>query len=272
MIIPVKQEAGRVSDTARERPKYPALAAAIDGFLADLLVPLDRLSQTLFTLLPVPEIKAEGAFRYTERNRRIVDQAIDEFLAEIAGPDRTREGFVAGGLESDTPDGILQQREILSYAVGLQHGAELLRRSVSLSAERQSPAVEAMLSNAFSRLSTAGALRLEGIRDEVHSVLVSATDAGLNPLETARQLHRYLGTMRDYHFRVIARTEAAAASIEGSRNQMREYGVRFVRWALASSACAICRAFEGLLISIEDTGRHPPYASHPNCVCDIVPA
>lgn len=272
MILPVKAEAGRVSFGSDEQPKYDQLAQALDGFFGDLMRPLSELRGQVFTLLPVPEIKAERPFRYTEKNRRVVDQAIDEFLAELAGPDRSRRGFVNGGLESDTPDGVIQQREILSYAVGLERGAGLTRQSLTLSAERQAPAVRAMLDSAFSRLSRAGALRLEGTRDELHGILVSATDAGLSPLETARQLQRYFGTTKRNQMEVIARTEGAAAAIEGSRNQMQEYGVRFVKWLLSVNACPVCRRFEGLLIPIEDTARHPPYASHPNCVCDLAPA
>lgn len=269
MILADKQAYGaaEVSFGSGERPKYPALAKGINGFYQDMLRPLDELEAAVFAALPtLPSVKAQAPFRYTAIAHDVIDEALSLFLKEMAGPDRSRAGFVNGGLESDTPDGVIQQREVLTYAIGLQRGAELANRGVTLSAGRDSPSVRAMLDNAFSRLSTKGTFTLEPIRDDVHAVLTSAQAAGLSPLETARQLQKLFDAQRGYNFQRLARTEAAAAAIEGSRNQMADLGVRYVKWLLASSACPICQSFEGKLFSIEDTANHPPYASHPNCL------
>ncbi|HEV8177148.1 MAG TPA: hypothetical protein VGP44_05615 [Gemmatimonadales bacterium] len=253
-----------------ELPKYKALKQAIDGFHADLLRPLTELRERLFTLLPIPNTKAASPFRYTAVSRRVVEEAISIFLTELAGPDRSREGFGGGGMESDTPDGVIQQREVLAYSVGLARGAELVGRGISLNAGRQSPAVREMLDNAFTRLSVKGALRLEGIRDEVHSILVSATDAGLSPIATARILGNRFDQMQGYEWQRIARTESAFAAEAASRNQMREYGVRFVRWVYDVGACQICLAYKDQLIPIEDVESQPP--GHVSCLCSTVPA
>jgi hypothetical protein len=258
-----------VSYGSGEKPKFRALADAIDGFFGDLQRPLAALRSEAFLMLGLPQPKSES-FRYTAAMKRTIDAAIDLYLAEIAGPVRTREGYVEGGATADTPDGVLQQWQRFSFAVGLRRGSELTDRAQTLSAERNSPATRAMLDNAFNRLSEGGALKLEKVRDEIHGILAGATEAGLGPIATARQLSGKFEQYKRFEFERLARTEAAFASIEGSRLQMREIGVRQVTWLLSPSACVICQSFAGLIISIDDTARHPP--QHPNDLCDIVPA
>jgi SPP1 gp7 family putative phage head morphogenesis protein len=255
-----------------EKPKYHALRAAIDGYYRDLLRPLDELRTAIFTALPVRDpgkaAKSEP-FRYTAAVRRVIDTALDLFLTELAGPDRTREGFVQGGAETETPDGILQQRSLFAYAVGLQRGASLLQAEQSLQAGRQSPAVTAMLDHAFARLSEGGKLRLESVRDDIHSVLVSAQDAGLNPLVTARQLAAQFDQYSGWEFQRLARTEAAFAAEEGTRNQFVDLGVTHVEWLISSGACPICEGFAGQVFEVDDTDNLPP--AHPNCMCSCNP-
>lgn len=256
-----------------EKPKYYALRSAIDGYYRDLLRPLDALRTAIFTALPVRDpgkaAKTEP-FRYTAAVRRVIDAALDLFLTELAGPDRSRAGFVQGGSQADTPDGILQQRSLFSYAVGLQRGASLLHAEQSLQAGRQSPAVTAMLDNAFSRLSEGGKLRLESVRDDIHSVLVAAQDAGLSPLNTARQLAAQFDQYSGWEFQRLARTEAAFAAEEGTRNQFVDLGVTHVTVMISSGACPICEAYDGQVFALEETENLPPF--HPNCLCSTAPA
>lgn len=261
----------RVSFGDGEKPKYQALRRAIDAYYADILRPLQELRESVFMALPFDDpTKAEDSFRYLARNKRVIDTAIDLFLAEMAGPDRSREGFVEGGAESDTPDGILQQRNVFTHAIGVQRAADVLSVGSTVTSGRQSPAVKAMLDAAFTRLSENGKLRLEGVRDEIHGILVSATDAGLGPLDTARQLSRQFDQYKGFEFQRLARTEAAFSAIAGTREQYQELGVTLVQWVLSSSACQICQGYEGKLYSVEDVSNHPP--AHPQCACDLVPA
>lgn len=262
----------RIDYGGGERPKYASLRHTIDAFYRDLLRPLTALELAVTEALKLPVEKAEEKkpFRYTARQRRVLDKAIDVFLTEIAGPDRSRAGFVEGGMESDTPDGILQQREILSYSVGLQRAGDLLERKTTLTPGRADPAVREMLDGAFARLSENGTLRLESVRDDIHGILVSGTDAGISPLDVGRQLSRQFDQYGSYEFERLARTEAAFAAIAGNREQMTEFGVGYVIWLLDASACPLCQAYEGKVFSVEDTANHPPL--HPNCLCDLSPA
>lgn len=221
-------------------------------------------------LLSSPRMrKDEESFRYLARHKRVIDDAIDLFLNEMAGPDRSREGFVEGGIESDTPDGVMQQRSVFTHAVGVQRAAQVVGVDSTVTSGRQSPAVKAMLDNAFTRLSEGGRLRLEGVRDEIHSVLVSGTDAGLGPIEVGRQLSKQFNQYERFEFERLARTEAAFAAEAGTREQYREFGVQFVRWVISSGACQLCVAFEGQLVPIEETENQPPI--HPNCLCSTIP-
>lgn len=258
-------------DYGNEAPKYRQLRTAIQAYYGDLLVPLEELREQVLLLagLQAAADLPEGAFSITTAQRARINGAVERFLVQLAGPDRTREGFVAGGIEADEADGIIQQRNVLTYAVGLQRGARLLDTDTTLTAGRRDPAVTAMLDRAFERLSENGQLRLEGVRDEIQGILVGATDAGLNPLETARQLSGRFDQYSRFEFERLARTEAAFAAETGSRDQMREFGVVAVEWVIDASACAICQGYVGKIIPIEAVDDQPPI--HPQCLCSTVP-
>lgn len=226
----------------------------------------------MFLALPFDDpAKAEGEpFRYLAKHKRLLDESISIFLSEMAGPDRSRDGFVQGGIESDQSDGVIQARNIFAHSIGIARAGSVLGIPTTVTGGRQSPSVKAMLNDAFSRLSENGRLRLEQVRDEVHSVLTSAQDAGLSPLDTARQLGKRFDQYAGYEWERLARTESAYASLAGSREQYQEYGVSHVVWLLSVGACQICQAFEGKLIPIEETDSQPP--GHVNCLCDISPA
>lgn len=258
-------------DYGTERPRYRALARRIDLYYRDLLHPLEVLQQRLETMLGLPKVtKADEPFRFNRARQRATDAALDTFLEAFAGPDRSEAGFVAGGITSDTPDGIIQQQNILSFAVGLQRGSDLLNQRQTLTAARNNPATEKMLEKAFARLSANGQMRLEGVRDDIHGILAGGSQAGLNPLEVARQLTAQFDEYSSYEFQRLARTEAAYASEEGARAQMEEYGVTAYIWLIDASACPLCQGYVGIVIDARDTDNLPP--GHPSCLCSASPA
>lgn len=261
-----------VSYGSGEKPKYGALRRAIATYYGDLLRPLLALRKAVFAALPLVDATKAAEpepFAYAPGQRRAVTKAVDKFLTELVGPDRTREGFVNGGIESDTPDGIIQRQNQQLFAIGIARASDLVNGPMTVPTARESPAVRAMLENAFTRLSEGGRLRLEGVHDDIHSILVSATEAGLNPLETAHQLSAQFDQYEGYEFQRLARTEAAYAAEEGTREQFREFGVERVGILIAAGACPICQAYDGQMISIDDEDNQPPY--HPNCLCSATP-
>lgn len=266
-------------DYGSEKPRYRALARSIDRYYRDLLRPLDVLQDRLERALgfngqktalarvldfrrAVKDQAEDTAFRFNKQRQRLVDYAIDTFLTELAGPDRSEEGFIAGGIESDTPDGIIQQHNVMAYAVGLQRGSDLLQQRQTLTAARNNPATEKMLENAFARLSQNGQMRLEEVRDEIHGILAGGAQAGLSPLDVARQLSKQFDQYSSYEFQRLARTEAAFASEEGARAQMEDLGVTHYIWLIDASACPRCQGYVGQIIAAEDVDNLPP--AHPN--------
>lgn len=284
-----------------EKPRYRALERAIAAYYRDLLRPLEALHQKLEMVLGLPRvdtveptaddrkyaeelvqagrhkeqsrpivIKEADPFTFNRSRQRQVDAAIDTFLEALAGPDRSEEGFIKGGIESDTPDGIIQQHNILSFATGLQRGSDLVSQEQTVTAARNNPATEKMLENAFARLSESGQLRLEQVRDELHGILAGAAEAGLGPLDTARQLSAQFDEYSRYEFQRLARTEAAYASEEGVREQLQAYGVTAYEWLVDASACPVCQGYVGQVIAADDVENLPP--AHPNCLCTVSPA
>lgn len=260
-----------ISYGSGEKPRYAAIRRAADRYYGDLVFAVASLRTKIGHSLAMEITKSEPPpFEYNRRLRRLVDGLVGAFLDEIAGPDRSEAGFVQGGIESETPDGIIQGQNILCYAVGLQRGSDLLNRAQTLQASRNNPATEKMLSNAFARLSQGGEMRLEGVRDDIHGILTSAARAGLNPLETARQLGQQFDQYEGWEFQRLARTEAAYASEEGVREQLESYGVSHYIWLISDGACPICQGYVGQIIEAGDTDNLPP--SHPNCACASAPA
>ncbi len=254
-----------VSYPAGESPKYSALRQAIDAYHAALLPPLLRLRKTVFAAVTLadPRKAADDQFAYLQVTRETVDRAVELFLTDLAGPDRTREGFSEERLGQE--DGILQQRDVMTYTIGLQRGADLMGASPPMEPARRSPAVTKMLDNAFDRLSEKGALRLEAVKDDIHGILVGAQDAGLSPLETARQLGQQFDEYQGYEFERLARTEAAFAGEAGVRDQLQELGVEQVDWLISDGACEVCEDLAaGGPYAVDDEDNLPP--AHPNCL------
>ncbi len=268
---------GRVHYGGGERPRYEALRHAIDVYYQDLLRPLLKLRAAVFGVLPLrdPRYKdaeeEEEGVSFTEAQLALVDQAVEIFLNEVAGEDRTREGFIAAGTDVDAANGIIQGRDLFLYSLGISRGAELMDASPTLHVAGRSPAVEKMLDNAFERLSEKGSLRLEGIRDELHSILTSSQAAGISPIETGRQLTGQFDEYSGYEFQRLARTEAAFASEAGVRDQMWDLGVKKAEWLISADACPICEDLaDGGPYDIDDEDNLPP--AHPNCLCSTAPA
>lgn len=258
-----------------EQPRYTALRRRVDDYYAALLPPLAALRSRVLAAIARPGGAKDAedddeAFRYLGVTRQVIDDAVELFLAQMAGQDRTRDGFSAVPAGPAQGDGIIQEQDRLAFVTGLSRGADLLDRDPTLSGARQSPAVRKMLDDAFERLSEKGQLRLESVKDDIHAILTSAQNAGLNPIETARQLSRQFDQYQGWEFQRLARTEAAFASERGVREQMQGLGVEKVEWLISAGACPICEDLAaGGPYAIDDEESLPP--AHPNCLCSCAP-
>lgn len=250
---------------AGEAPKYAALRLGIERFYAALQPPLETLRRRCFNQLAFPDpgkAADEDPFTYTDAHEALIDEALDLFLTEMAGTERTAAGFAVGS-------GVIQRQDLQLFSTGLQRGASLLGAAVTFRGDRESPAVRQMLDSAFKRLSERGTLRLEGIRDDIHGILTSAQAAGISPIETGRQLAAQFDEYSGYEFERLARTEAAFAAEAGARAQMAELGVTQVEILVSAGACDICQDYAGQTVDVDDEDSMPPY--HPNCCCSVSP-
>jgi len=259
-----------------EEPHYAALAFCIEQFHADLQPPLIAFRERTFAALRQADPakgrrkdEEEAPFETSFSMLDEVRKAAEALFAQLAGPDRSRYGFVHREPEDDQPDGVIQQHEQQAFAVGVQRAGRLMQQSTDLSVSRQSPAVEAMLSGAFDRLSQNGRLRLEGILDDVHSIMLSGAANGLSPLAVARQLGKQFDAYQGWEFKRLARTEAAFAAERGTRDQLKGFGVERVEILVSADACPICQEYDGTTQGIDDEANLPPY--HPSCLCSCAP-
>lgn len=261
-----------------EQPQYAALARAIAAFHADLLRPVEEFERRVFAALrlsqPTKRFRKDDEDEDTPFETSIpmldaVVAAAKDLFEELAGPDRTRYGFVHRAPEDDKPDGVLQQHEQQAFAVGVQRAGRLMQQQTDVTVGRQAPAVEALLNQAFDRLSQNGRLRLEGILADVQSILVSGQAAGLSPLAVARQLTRQFDAYEGWEFQRLARTEAAFAAERGTRTQLKEFGVERVEILTSAASCPVCQEYDGQVFGIDSEADLPPY--HPNCGCSVSP-
>lgn len=192
-----------------------------------------------------------------------INAAIDQFLREFAGSDRSADGFATDAGE----DGILQQAEYLSYTVGWQRGQTLTERQANL--EFTAAQREALLRDAYARLSDGSRLRFEGRLDEIRRAMVAALEAGDNPLSIARKLGRDLDGYEAGRLKTIIRTEMAFASEAGINDQYRAAGAIGAEIIGDPNTDAACTSLFGRVYTLDEARVLVP--AHPGCYCTQVP-
>jgi len=237
-----------------EQSKDARVNQAIEVFWADCRAALDGLEKAIMGALGFPNeptanawYKAFGTdevtpFDYTPEQLKIIDAAIGKFLTRMAGKERTRQGFVSPEVE----DGLIQDHDRFAWSLGVKRATEMTGAAANIVLpERNGPAIKTMLDNAFTRLSEGGRMRLEGTLDDIHGILLGATEAGLNPIEVSRQLRDQFDNYRGWEFERLARTEIATAQNDG-----------------------MCQEFKAEGVDVSGVENDLP-AYHCNCVCGI---
>jgi len=182
----------------------------------------------------------EQAFTFSSMQEREFNRAVDIFLEKMAGRDRTRLGFTNNADES----GIIEHYDRYAHSLGITRAYELTGAGDSaLSATENESGVQAFMGMAFDRLSENGAMRLEGIRDELRGILEDGVANSINPIDVARSISAQFDEYSRYEFERLARTEIAFAQNAGFIDE--------------------CQA-EQIDTSTVDTSAFP---AHPNCLC-----
>lgn len=249
-----------------EQPQYPALATEVQRTWREVKREFRQLREDWFEAVglddPAKAAKNEP-FDLTTAQRSALDAAIEEFLRQFAGDDRSEEGFS----NQDAEDGTLQQAEFLAYSVGQARGSELTGFEMNQALTRAQR--ESLLRDAFERMSRGGRLLFEERLGEIRDAMLDAFSRGDSPLAVARRLSRDLDGYLAGRLRTIVRTEMALSAEAASRDLYRQAGVTSLEVIGDPNTDAVCTAHIGKRYGLDDLDSLPIY--HPNCFCSTIP-
>jgi len=228
-----------------EVPSDQRIVDAIDGFKRDISGAVRELRSDIWRVLRLPDVRnaaVEDLFAWREEQRVAFNEAVDIFLERMAGKDRSKLGFAS----AESQDGIIQEWERYAHAIGTTRTSEMSAVEAALiTPDRNSQAIQNLMSSAFDRLSEDSALRIEGYRGELLNVIEQGINLGSSPIEVAREISSKLDGYEGWRAERLARTETAFAQVAGQYDEMKAEGI--------------------------DTagvdGSNPPW--HPNCMCDL---
>jgi hypothetical protein len=104
---------------------------------------------------------------------------------------------------------------------------------------------------------------------EVLAELKNMAQAGTNPLEVGRRLHRLIGEGSSWYWNRLARSESVLAINSAFMSNARAFKVPYQTWSASTTACDICTAFDGRSWRLGD-GPEPVLDSHPSCQCALL--
>ncbi|MDO8608905.1 MAG: minor capsid protein, partial [Phaeospirillum sp.] len=260
----------------REEPSYPEFAVVVEDFSAAVRGLGERFRAQVWRLTGLPEVdreqarfKAEVAFPpLTAAQRKELDTAIESFLTDFFGDKLTLAGFV----EIDTEDALLQGFLRLSHAVGVQRARRLTQaEETAFRPTRESPQIKRLLTDSFNRLSAQGEVRLRGQLGEVRDILTDGALKGRNSFDVAKELDQRFEQYSRYEFERLARTEASFANNAGIVDELSAEGVKVFEVLVSPLACPVCQGHAGAKVpaSKAQVGETiPPF--HPLCLCSTV--
>jgi SPP1 gp7 family putative phage head morphogenesis protein len=246
-----------------EAPRYPALARAVGSAWAQARTAWISLREEWFDTLNLTDPAKRDPPPLTTGQRNALDSATERFLRQMAGEDRTLQGFAGQADE----DGIIQQAVYLAHQVGQARAVDAsghTPRNPALSTAQR----ERLARESFQRLSKDGKLRLETRIGDIRARMDEAFRRGENPLAVARELSNSLG-LEASRSRTLVRTEMGIAAIGGQQDLYREAGIREVEVIGDPATDELCTVHIGQRYPVGDSVNLPIY--HPNCFCDVVP-
>jgi hypothetical protein len=242
-----------------EAPRYASLRLALLRSHAAVLAAWERLYRRWFLAAGLsPPRKAE----LSAVELRAVDAAIEAFMREMAGRNRSREGFVG----NDEP--LVQNLGYLGHRVGQGRAADLLEAPPP--GETLTERVKRQLNeNAFERLTENGRLRFEDRLGEIRQAMVDGFDAGDSPTEIARRLSADLTGYERGRLETITVTEVAIASEQAIQEEFRAQGVERFEVIGNPETDEECTQHFDAAWEVGDADHIPPF--HPRCLCSAIP-
>lgn len=103
---------------------------------------------------------------------------------------------------------------------------------------------------------------------KVTKILSKGYEEGMSIDQIAKQIEENIDNTTESRAELIARSEIIKASALGTRQGMREAGIKKYMWLTArdKKVCALCKSYDGKTFSIDDENSPiPVQSSHPNC-------
>lgn len=109
------------------------------------------------------------------------------------------------------------------------------------------------------------------ITRKIYQVLKQGFENGESVVATKKALVESVGALTNNRASMIARSEFIKASAMGTRQAMREAGIKRIAWLTArdSKVCPICQKLDGQTYPI-DEAPIPVKDTHPNCRCCVI--
>lgn len=246
-----------------EQPQYPALAEALEKAVRQVRRPAATLRRAL--LAAVNADRSRGMRKpLTGSEEAGLDDAIEAFLAEVAGQKRGRSDFT----DPSEPGGLIHRFNDAGWRTGAERAADLLEAEQPVSALTEA-IKERLYKEAFALMSDGTRLRLEGDLAAIKEGIIAGFERGDSPMEIARQLAADLGSLERARLELIARNEIARASEAGIRDEFRENGLTRAEVIGDPGTDADCTSRIGNTYDLDDLDNLPPF--HVSCLCSLVP-
>jgi SPP1 gp7 family putative phage head morphogenesis protein len=111
------------------------------------------------------------------------------------------------------------------------------------------------------------------VAKQIGNILAKAYKEGLGIREVKKQIVEKIPDMAEHRAERIARSEFIKASATGTKQGMKEAGIKNYIWVSAqdSKVCPLCQKLDGKTFRVDDeTSPLPVKDSHPNCRCCII--
>ena len=157
-----------------------------------------------------------------------------------------------------------------TYDTALQSATAIERDQIIaafISPERDNPYLRGVLEQGGKRIRTQLAI------DNMETLIARLEDAsmrGINPVETARILHRTVGEGDAWYWLRLARSEGVLALNAAYDATIAAMGVNYEEWSTGPNPCFICSGLNGE-VWLAGQGPEPVSDTHPSCVCIRVP-
>jgi len=163
----------------------------------------------------------------------------------------------------------IYQYHILS---GFSIGVDKTRAEIEKELPSPPPPVTVNLENLYvAKITDEGLKRIQTkigkqYKKEILSILETAAEQGLNPLQTARNLHNAIGEGQMWYWNRIARSETALALDAAFVAESKNAGVPYEKWSTSGNPCPICAPLDGKIWRVGE-GPRVIYGTHPHCLC-----